>query len=36
MRIAWLAVPLVVLVALVGFILLGNPFERLTRNAPPV
>lgn len=36
MRIAWLFVPLIVLVALVGFIILGSPFDQLTQSAPQV
>jgi len=36
MRIIWLVIPLVVLVAIVSFIIVGKPFERLTQAAPPV
>ena len=36
MRIAWLAIPVIILSAIVAFIILGQPFERLTQGAPPV
>jgi zinc transporter ZupT len=36
MRIYWLAIPLIVLVAIVAFIIIGKPFDRLTNTAPPV
>ncbi len=36
MRTTWLVLPVIVLAALVAFILLGTPFDRLTETAPPV
>ncbi|SPH18218.1 Zinc transporter ZupT [Defluviimonas aquaemixtae] len=36
MRTAWLVLPVIVLAALVAFIIVGKPFDRLTRAAPAV
>lgn len=36
MRFFWLVVPLVALAAILAFIILGRPLDRLTRTAPPV
>lgn len=36
MRIAWLLLPVLVMAALVAFIIVGKPLERLTQSAPPV